>query len=835
MHTGHEHVEQAVLAVNGMDCASCVAHVEGALTAVPGVTGASVNLARGRAVVQFDPARTQPQQLADAVTRVGYPAAPELDLDGANVEQQRVEHQAAHARAWFYRAMIGIALWLPVELLHWVLHLTTHPAHAGAERRAAPGFFSIPPIIWIALITSTIALIYIGSAFYKSAFAALKRRTSNMDTLIAMGASVAYLYSLIALVGYLAGIWHSLPALYFMESAGLLALISLGHWLEARARNSAGSAIRELLNLAPPTALRLGSDERSEFRVQGSGNADNASSAHSSSSLNPSSPRTLNSSSPTPEPSEVPVAELKINDRILVRPGDRVAIDGVVISGASSIDESILTGESMPVLRKVGDEVIGGTINGDGRLVVRVTRTGGETALAQIVKLVDTAQSTKPPVQKLADRIAAVFVPSVLAIALLTGIGWYLHGILTHADAAHIWAQIARTVCSVLIIACPCALGLAIPAAVMVGTGRGAQRGILIRDIDALQHAERVKTVVLDKTGTLTRGKPTVSEVVSLNGISEMELLTLAAGAERYSEHPVARAIVAYARARGINDLPEPESFNNEPGLGVVATVRGRELLVGNPELLERHQNGDAPAMREAPASPGAQTLVYIASRDAAGTVTPLGRIAVADELKPDSAAAVKALHDLGLHTVLLTGDNEPTARAIAQQVGIEDIHANVRPAGKADVVRQLQRERNHLGVEARKAVGAAMNRAAMNRAAMNRAGVAMIGDGVNDAPALAQADLGIAIGSGSDVAKETGGIVLVGSSLRGAASAIRLSRATMRIIRQNLFFAFIYNVLAIPLAAMGLLNPLIAAAAMALSDITVIGNALRLRRARID
>jgi Cu+-exporting ATPase len=477
----------------------------------------------------------------------------------------------------------------------------------------------------------------------------------------------------------------------------------------------------------------------------------------------------------------------------------------------------MITGESLPVLRQTGDAVLGGTLNTDGRLVVRVTKVGSETALAQIVKLVDSAQSSKPPVQKLADRIAAVFVPAVLGVALLTALGWFVVGKSNGWDNARLWGNLARAVCSVLIIACPCALGLAVPAALMVGTGRGARRGILIRDIDALQHAETISTVVLDKTGTVTRGRPAVADVTPAGGTTADELLRLAASAELFSEHPVAEAIVEAARSRGLT-LREPSSFQNEPGLGVIASVDGSELLVGNAELLSRH--GIAPT---ATARDG-NTVVHVARKSGEGA-TELGVIAVADEIKPDSVSAVRELHEMGLRSVLLTGDNESTAAAIAKQAGIDDVRANVRPEGKAEVIGELQRQNR---IDADLAYGAVA-------APIGPLGVAMVGDGVNDAPALARADLGIAIGSGSDVAKEAGGIVLVGGSLHGVAAAIRLSRATMKVIRQNLFFAFIYNVVAIPLAALGLLNPLIAAAAMALSDVTVIGNALRLRRTRID
>jgi Cu+-exporting ATPase len=755
-HGAAHETQEADLSVGGMTCASCVAHVEKTLRKTPGVESARVNLARGRASVRYDPAKTDPKAVAAAVTDSGYPATPETPgVLAGNVEEERLHHQAHHARAWLRRWVVGALLWFPLEVTHWVLQWTSpHAGHGSAHLWMQ----------WLSLATATVAIGYVGWAFYKSAWSALRHGTSNMDTLIAMGASVAYVYSLVAFGGYLLGAWAALPNLYFMEATGLLALISLGHWLEARARQAAGSAIHELLNLAPAVAQKLTGDATVE----------------------------------------VPVSELHVGDSILVRPGDRVATDGVVTDGRSSVDESMLTGEPLPVLRQPGDEVIGGTLNVDGRLVVVVRKIGSESALAQIVRLVENAQSSKPPVQRLADRIAAVFVPTVLGIALLTGIGWYAWGAAHGWGAATTWGAIARAVCSVLIIACPCALGLAIPAALMVGTGRGARRGILIRDIDAIQNAERIDTVVLDKTGTLTEGKPQVVEVVSLDGTPEQEVLRLAAVAEQFSNHPLARAIAAHARARGLH-VAEPQSFGDEPGLGVVAEVDGTRVLVGSEQLIRNH-GGSAAASDGAPAT---GTTVHVA-RQQNGAVERLGRIVLSDKLKADSAAAVAELHRLGLRTVLLTGDNRATAEAIAKQVGIDDVRAEVRPAGKADAVRQLQQ-------------------------GGRRRYVAMVGDGVNDAPALAAADLGVAIGSGSDVAKETGGIVLVSGSLRGVASAIRLSRATMTKVRQNLFLAFVYNVLAIPLAALGLLSPLVAAGAMALSDVSVIGNALLLRRARVD
>jgi Cu+-exporting ATPase len=735
-------IEQITLTVEGMTCASCVAHVQKAAMSVPGVDSAQVNLATGTAAVTLDPASANPQSVADAITDVGYPALVRSDEDAHDHSHRD------HSRLWFRRAVAGLVLWFPLELTHWIMRLASVHEHNV--------------MIWASLATSTVAIVYVGRGFYASAWRALKHGTSNMDTLIAMGATVAYGYSVVALAGHWIGLWPPPPAIYLMESTGLLALISLGHWLEARARDSAGNAIRQLMSLAPPTALRLDDSQT---------------------------------------PAEIPVAKVRLGDRLLVRPGDRVPVDGVIVAGRSAVDESMITGEPLPVVREVGDEVVGGTINTDGRLTVKATRVGSQTALAQIVRLVETAQSAKPPAQRLADAIAAVFVPVVLAIALATALAWYGYGVWHHWPAAFTWAMLANAACSVLIIACPCALGLALPAAIMVGTGNGARRGILIRDIDALQRAEKIDTVVLDKTGTLTDGRPTVSAVTASCGISSQALLALAASVEQFSAHPLAKAIVAKARSEGAA-LSEPKSFTSRPGLGVVAETDGRMLVVGNAALLAEYGSPSP----QSPMDP--RTIVYI-GQVIKGGIQQLGSISFSDAIKPDAKAAIAELHRMKLRTVLLTGDTAASAEAVARELGIGQIQAQVKPDGKARFVQQLQ---DQAGDGARPVV-------------------AMVGDGINDAPALARADLGIAIGSGSDVAKETGGIVLVRGNLLGVAEAIQLSRATMRIIRQNLFLAFAYNVLAIPLAALGLLNPLIAAAAMALSDVTVIGNALRLRR----
>ena len=758
---------EATLLVSGMDCASCVAHVSKAAARRGGGFFCVGTGGGGRGGGRFDRGGFVVETIARSISDAGYPATPKV----AGADKQHQTRQAEHARAWFRRAMVGVAMWLPVESTHWILAAFGH-VHDH----------HVTWMTWVGLTIGTIAIVYIGAGFYAGAWRALRRGTTDMDVLIAMGATVAYLYSLAALIGHLAGWWQTLPDLYFMEAAGLLALISLGHWLEARARDRAGSAIRELLELAPDLANRLRPIEKPVGKRVGLG------------VLQPAVPASAGNE---PGVDVVPVSDLVKGDQVLVRPGDRVPVDGVVVSGRSSVDESLISGESLPVLRGVGDGVIGGTVNQDGALIVRVTRVGSETALSQIVSLVEKAQNSRPPVQRLADRISAIFVPVVLAIALLTAIGWYVGGTLAGWDEPRIWGMVAKASCSVLIIACPCALGLAVPGALMVGTGLGAKRGILIRDIDALQHAEKVDTVVLDKTGTITAGKPAVERIVVTDGMPEDELLRLAASAEQFASHPIAESIVRSARERGLS-LSDPSEFANEPGLGVRATIDGRAIVVGHRQLLAEASGVDDENHRH--------TIVFIAERDN-GRSRVLGQVLLADPIKPDSVAAVRELQGMSLRTVLLTGDREATARAVAQQAGIDDVRFDVRPDGKATAIASLKQSGRR---------------------------VAMVGDGINDAPALAGADLGIAIGSGADIAKETGDIVLVSGSLAGVPQAIRLSRATMSKIRQNLFFAFFYNVLAIPLAAAGLLSPLIAAGAMALSDVTVIGNALLLKRTKL-
>jgi Cu+-exporting ATPase len=786
----------ATLNVAGMSCASCVAHVAKAARAVPGVGEVAVNLAGGRANVTFDPARTGPAAVAAAISAAGYAAEP-AGVASAEGEERRIESQARHAAAWFRRAAVGVALWLPVELAHWLLPIFGVHAHQS--------------MLWAAVVTSTLAVAYVGSAFYRSAWAALRHRTSNMDTLIALGVTVAYGYSLAYLIGGWARLWPAPMAdqLYLMEASALLALISLGHWLEAAARRSAGRAIRHLMDLSPAVALRLpegvGSGELEVGRLD----------------------RPESSELPTPHsqlPTPVAVADLDVGDRVLVRPGDRVPTDGVVVDGASGVDESMLTGEPLPVRRAIGDAVVGGTVAVDGRLVVRVTKVGAETALAQIVAMVERAQDSRPPVQRLADRVSAVFVPAVLGIALVTAVGWTAWGLGHGWPAATTAGRTATAACAVLLVACPCALGLAVPAALMVATGLGARRGILVRDIDALQMAERVSIVAMDKTGTLTRGRPAVAAVVPADGSTDDDVLGPAAAAEQFSAHPLAKAIVAAAKSRGIA-IATPAAFDTVAGSGVTATVDGRAVAVGSAVMLAE-RGIDVPPLDGGAAG---QTVVCVGVDGRF-----VGHLALADEVRPDAAAVVAELRSMGVTTVMLTGDGRAAADAVAAAVGIRTVHADVRPGGKADVIRSLG-HRSGSSVDHPLEAPAVHPGPRRGWGTTALGGVAMVGDGINDAPALAAADLGIAVGSASDVAKEAGGILLVGESLAGVASALRLGRATMRVIRQNLFWAFSYNVVAIPLAASGHLSPAWSAAFMAASDLAVLGNALRLRRVRLS
>jgi len=807
------------LEVRGMTCASCVRHVEDALREVPGVRSATVNLATERAVVEYDPAQIMVGDLVEAVEDAGYQASPAVEAP-PGAERRRATLQIAGISCASCVAAIERALRQVPGVLSASVNLATNqavveyaPALAGLDdlRRAVAdagyevlagedepeafararqeqaalfGRFIFAVVVgallfagsmglahypgfpgWVSYVLFALATpvqFWSGAQFYRGAWAAARHRTTNMNTLIAVGTSAAYLYSVAATFfpRFFARAGMSPRELYYDVSALIIALILLGRYLEARARGRTGEAIRRLIGLQPRTA-RVITEEGER---------------------------------------DVPVAQVEVGDMLLVRPGERVPVDGEIVSGESTVDESMITGESLPVEKAPGDTVIGGTINRAGAFRMRATRVGADTTLAQIVRLVQEAQASKVPIQHVADAIAAWFVPVVIVIALLTFAYWLFLG----PPPAFNFALLAFV--AVLIVACPCALGLATPTAIMVGTGRGAEHGILIRGGEALEQAHRLTTVVMDKTGTITHGLPDLSEVIPLDEADRGPLLREAASAERHSEHPIARAVVEGARREGLV-LSEPEGFQALPGLGLSAQVDGREVLVGSRRLMEERGIDPLPLVirAEGMAAQG-QTALYVA---VAGRL--LGLLAVADTIKPTSEEAVARLRAMGLRVVMLTGDDPRTAQAIASQVGVDEVLAQVLPADKAERVKELQARGQVVG---------------------------MVGDGINDAPALAQADVGIAIGTGTDVAIEASDITLVGGDLRGVPVAIRLSRATMRTIYQNFFWAFFYNVLLIPVAAGvlypltgTLLNPIFAALAMAFSSVSVVTNSLRLRR----
>ncbi|MBS1878305.1 MAG: copper-translocating P-type ATPase [Actinobacteria bacterium] len=738
------HIE---LPIEGMTCASCASRVERKLNQLDGVS-ASVNYATERATVDYDPAAVAPDELLGAVAAAGYsaalPAAAEAPAGG---EPEEEDPTAALRR----RLLLSALLSAPVLVLSMV-----------------------PPLQfdnwqWLALQLTTPVVLWGGWPFHRAAWVNLRHGAATMDTLISLGTLAAWLWSLYALFIGDAGMpgmrmsFELVPSagggsdeIYLETAAVVTTFLLAGRYFEARAKRSAGAALRSLLALGAKDVAVLGGDG---------------------------------------EERRVPVAELAVGDRFVVRPGEKIATDGVVEEGSSAIDASMLSGESVPVEVGPGAAVAGATVNVGGRLVVRATRVGADTALAQIARLVTDAQAGKAPVQRLADRVSAVFVPVVIALAVATLGFWLGNG---ESASFAFTAAVA-----VLIIACPCALGLATPTALLVGTGRGAQLGLLIKGPEVLESTRRVDTVVLDKTGTVTTGTMSLVDLSVAAGEDRELALRLVGALEHASEHPVARAIARAAAAAG--PLPPVESFANREGLGVEGVVEGHAVVVGRPALLAdwaMHLPPELEAARAAAEARG-QTVVAAGWDGRARAV-----LAVADTVKESSRAAVASLRELGLRPILLTGDNEVTARAVAAAVGIEEVIAEVLPAEKAAVVRRLQAEGRI---------------------------VAMVGDGVNDAPALAQADLGLSIGTGTDVAIEASDLTLVSGDLTAATDAIRLSRATLRTIKQNLGWAFGYNLAAIPLAALGLLNPVIAGAAMACSSLSVVANSLRLRRFRSE
>ena len=740
--------EQVTLPVRGMHCAACVAKVEGALTRVPGVAAATVNLATERATVAFDPDRVGVGALQAAVAAAGYELAAAPAPLGSEAEDRERAAREREQRQLRRRVLVGVVLSTPLlvggmpDLFPWV-----------------PAWLRNP---WLHFLLATPVQFWVGAGFHAGFLRDLRHRSASMSTLVSLGTNAAYVFSVAVMLW--PHVFHAAGAMTYYETAAVvITLVVLGRWLEARARGRTSEAIRHLVSLAPRTARVLRGAEEID----------------------------------------VPTAEVLVGDLIRVRPGERLPVDGTVVEGASTVDESMLTGESLPSEKAPGATVSSGTVNRTGSFVFRATRVGRETTLARIVALVEGAQGSRAPIQRLADRVAAVFVPVVLVIAGITFAAWWLLG-----PAPGLVHAVTNAV-AVLVIACPCALGLATPTAIMAATGRGAEHGVLIRSAAALERLHAVRVVVFDKTGTLTVGRPVVTDVVTAAaGVTEADGLALAAAAEQGSEHPIGAAIVALAKERGLA-LPAIAEFTTVPGQGVDALAPDGRVLLGNRALMQaRGIEVDRLVPRATALAAEGKTVVFLAFAGGA-----MGLVAVADVLKPDAADTVAALRRRGLEVVMLTGDHQASAGAIARQAGIDRVRAEIPPEAKAREVAALQ-------------AGAGV--------------VAMVGDGINDAPALAQADVGIAMGSGTDVAIEAADVTLMRGETRGVLIAFELSRRTIRIVKQNLAWAFGYNVLLIPVAA-GLLyplwgvqlSPILAGAAMALSSVSVVTNSLRLKRWR--
>lgn len=745
--------QRTQLSLSGMHCSSCALLIEKSLGKVEGVKEAHVNFAAEKASVLYDASEAKESDLLNAVKKAGYSAEvvhPGDSQKEASKRKREIDEQ--------FRSFI-ISLGLSLPMVYFML-LDFFPG--------LPGRMAVLPYVGlVSLLLTTPVQFFLGSRFYKGMWSALQMKTFNMDSLIAIGTSVAYFYSLINYIVYIAQNGSligmnggKIPELYFETAAYLITFVILGKWLEAKAKGKTSDAIAKLMGLQAKTA-----------RVVRAG-------------------QTL----------DIPIDQVVSGDVVLVRPGEKVPVDGKILKGASAVDEAMITGESLPVEKHEGDNVIGGTINKNGSFEFTATHVGGETTLAQIIRLVEEAQGSKAPIQGFADKISSVFVPAVISIAILTFVVWFF---ILHAPLS--FALMAFT--AVIVIACPCALGLATPTAIMVGTGKGAEHGILVKGGEPLEAANQINTIVFDKTGTLTHGKPEVTDVVSLSEMDEDEVIKIAASLEKQSEHPLAEAIYAYANEEKVS-LVEVTNFEAIPGHGVKGETNGTTYYMGNRKLLrDIHLDIARLDKKMNRLEEQGKTVMILASKDKV-----LGLVGVADTVKPTSKEAIERLQRKGIAVYMITGDNERTAKAIAQQLGITNVLAEVLPQDKAGEVKKLQ--------DAGKKV-------------------AMVGDGINDAPALAQSDLGIAMGSGTDVAMETGGIVIIKNDLRDVEGAIDLSRSTMGKIKQNMFFALFYNVIGIPIAArvfvgLGLvLKPELAGLAMALSSISVVTNSLLLRRWR--
>ncbi|WP_077303218.1 heavy metal translocating P-type ATPase [Virgibacillus pantothenticus] len=737
--------EQKTFAVTGMTCASCVQTIEKAIRKLDGVLEANVNLATEKMTVTYDPAVVSVSDIRKAVSHAGYEAHEDAEVNDSTDKKQK------NITSMWTRFLGSAVFTIPLFYIS-MGHMVGLPLPEIIDPMVNPEWFSLIQFIL------TLPVIIFGRKFYSVGYKTLFRGHPNMDSLIALGTSAAFVYSLGATIAIWFGHSSYAGSLYYESAAVILTLITLGKYLEVRSMGKTSEAIEKLMGLAPKKAIVVRNGKEVEISVD----------------------------------------EVVVGDTVIVKPGEKIPVDGVVLEGITSVDESMLTGESIPVEKNAGDNVIGASINKNGTIRYQATKVGKDTALSQIIKLVEDAQGSKAPIAKMADIISGYFVPIVIVIAILSGLAWYFGG------QTGLFA-LTITI-SVLVIACPCALGLATPTAIMVGTGKGAENGVLIKSGGALETTHKVQTIVFDKTGTITEGKPKVTDIITVNGISEIELLQLTASAEKGSEHPLGEAIVKDAEDRGL-DFIKLENFDAIPGHGIEVTVDGKTLLAGNRKLMDDRNISlrKLASTSDELASQG-KTPMYIAINNQIA-----GIIAVADTVKENSLKAIEKLHKMGIEVAMITGDNKGTADAIAKQVGIDRVLSEVLPEDKANEVKKLQAEGKK---------------------------VAMVGDGINDAPALAQADIGIAIGSGTDVAMESADIVLMRSDLMDVPTAVELSKSTIRNIKQNLFWAFAYNVLGIPFA-MGviylfggpLLNPMVAGAAMSLSSVSVLVNALRLKR----